>query len=131
MNLYPVDNAIASPDTIRHDWFPREMTSEKRLQKFHSDDVSQTVYLDLPISSGHISCTGKMAYVSQTPWVYSGTVRENIVFGMPFCEEKYNAIVEVCDLKKDLTSFPKNDLTEIGQRFFWGDILFLNLEPRS
>ena len=71
---------------------------------------------ELPISSGHISCTGKMAYVSQTPWVYSGTVRENIVFGMPFCEEKYNAIVEVCDLKKDLTSFPKNDLTEIGQR---------------
>ena len=35
---------------------------------------------------------------------------------MPFCEETYNAIVEVCDLKKDLTSFPKNDLTEIGQR---------------
>ena len=57
-----------------------------------------------------------MAYVSQTPWVYSGTVRENIVFGIPFIEEKYFKIVEVCDLAKDLSSFPKGDLTEIGQR---------------
>ena len=24
----------------RHHWFPREMTSEKRAQKFHTDDVS-------------------------------------------------------------------------------------------
>ena len=71
---------------------------------------------ELPISSGEISCIGKVAYVSQTPWVYSGTVRENIVFGMPFIEEKYNKIVVVCDLVKDLTSFPKRDLTEIGQR---------------
>ena len=23
----------------RHDWFPREMTSEERAQKFHTDDV--------------------------------------------------------------------------------------------
>ena len=24
----------------RHHWFPREMTSEKRVQKFHTDDLS-------------------------------------------------------------------------------------------
>ena len=75
-----------------------------------------TILEELPISSGQSSCIGKMAYVSQTPWVYSGTVRENIVFGMPFVEEKYFKIVEVCDLAKDLSSFPKGDLTEIGQR---------------
>ena len=75
-----------------------------------------TILEELPISSGLSSCIGKMAYVSQTPWVYSGTVRENIVFGMPFVEEKYFKIVEVCDLAKDLSSFPKGDLTEIGQR---------------
>ena len=71
---------------------------------------------ELPVFSGQVSCIGKMAYVSQTPWVYSGTVRENIIFGMPFIEEKYNRIIEVCDLRKDLTTFPKHDQTEIGQR---------------
>ena len=71
---------------------------------------------ELPISSGHVCCIGKMSYISQMPWVYSGTVRENIVFGMPFVEEKYKKILEVCDLEKDLSGFPKRDLTEIGQR---------------
>ena len=71
---------------------------------------------ELPVFSGEVSCIGKIAYVSQTPWVYSGTVRENIIFGMPFIEEKYNKVIEVCDLDKDFQSFPKRDLTEIGQR---------------
>ena len=75
-----------------------------------------TILGEIPISSGQMSCIGKMAYVSQTPWVYSGTVRENVVFGMPFVEEKFNKIIEVCDLGKDLSRFPKRDLTEIGQR---------------
>ena len=75
-----------------------------------------TILGEIPISSGQMSCTGKMAYVSQTPWVYSGTVRENVVFGMPFVEEKFNKIIEACDLGKDLSRFPKRDLTEIGQR---------------
>ena len=61
-------------------------------------------------------CIGKMAYVSQTPWVFSGTVIENIVFGMQFAEEKYKKVIEVCDLGKDIDSFPKRDQTEIGQR---------------
>ena len=30
------------PISRRHLWFPREMTSEKRVQKFHTDDASLT-----------------------------------------------------------------------------------------
>jgi len=71
---------------------------------------------ELPVFSGRISCTGQTAYVSQTPWVFSGTMRENIVFGMQFTEEKYKKVIEVCDLGKDIQRFPKGDLTEIGQR---------------
>ena len=71
---------------------------------------------ELPVFSGEVSCIGKIAYVSQTPWVYSGTLRENIIFGIPFIAEKYNKVIEVCDLEKDFKSFPKHDLTEIGQR---------------
>ena len=71
---------------------------------------------ELPISSGKISCIGKIAYISQSPWVYSGTLRENIVFGTRFAEQKYNKVIEVCDLQKDIARFTKHDLTEIGQR---------------
>ena len=71
---------------------------------------------ELSVSSGEISCTGKIAYASQTPWVYSGTLLDNIVFGMKFDEQKYCKVIEVCDLGKDIASFPKQDQTEIGQR---------------
>ena len=75
-----------------------------------------TILGEIPISSGKMSCNGKMAFVSQTPWVYSGTVRDNIVFGKEFHEQKYRKVIEVCDLEKDIASFTKRDLTEIGQR---------------
>ena len=75
-----------------------------------------TILGEISISSGKMSCIGKMAFVSQIPWVYSGTVRDNIVFGKDFHEQKYNKVIEVCDLEKDVESFKKRDLTEIGQR---------------
>ena len=71
---------------------------------------------EIPIFSGKIYCVGKMAFVSQIPWVYSGTLRENTVFGKEFHEPKYMKVIEVCDLEKDIASFTKRDLTEIGQR---------------
>ncbi|KAJ7370410.1 hypothetical protein OS493_032300 [Desmophyllum pertusum] len=49
------------------------------------------------------------------PWVFSGTVRENILFGLPFNKEKFQH-VDICGLTKDLTDFTNGDLKEIGQR---------------
>ena len=75
-----------------------------------------SILKELPVSSGKISCIGKIAFVSQMPWVYAGTVRENIIFGNHFDVQRYNKVIEVCDLQKDIARFTKHDLTEIGQR---------------
>ena len=71
---------------------------------------------ELPLHEGAISYQGKVAYVPQIPWVFSGTIRENILFGLPFNKEKFQHVVEVCALTKDLTDFTNGDLTVIGQR---------------
>ncbi|KAJ7322782.1 hypothetical protein OS493_032967 [Desmophyllum pertusum] len=71
---------------------------------------------ELPLNKGLISFHGKVAYVPQIPWVFSGTVRENILFGLPFNEKKFQHVVHVCGLTKDMTAFTNGDLTEIGQR---------------
>ena len=71
---------------------------------------------ELPVSTGQTLCLGKIAYVSQTPWVFSGTMRENILFGKTFVQQKYFEIIQACDLTVDISRFPKGDLTEIGQR---------------
>ena len=71
---------------------------------------------ELPLCEGKISYHGRVAYVPQIPWVFSGTIRENILFGRPFEQEKFQTVIEVCSLTKDLAAFSKGDLTEIGQR---------------
>ena len=71
---------------------------------------------ELPVVSGKMSSSNNIAYVSQTPWVFSGTVRENIVFGRHFNEEKYHKALQVCNLLEDIGHFAKGDLTRIGER---------------
>ena len=36
---------------------------------------------ELPPSQGKVNVHGRIAYVSQQPWVFPGTVRSNILFG--------------------------------------------------
>ena len=71
---------------------------------------------EISVCEGTISYYGKVSYVPQIPWTFSGTVRENILFGLPFNEEKFQQIVDICGLTKDLAAFSNGDLTEIGQR---------------
>lgn len=57
---------------------------------------------------------GSVAYVGQTPWLESASFRDNILFGLPFVEERYNKVIEVCALKKDLGILTDGDKTELG-----------------
>ncbi|XP_068752769.1 ATP-binding cassette sub-family C member 4-like [Montipora capricornis] len=69
-----------------------------------------------PLHKGSISYHGKVAYVPQIPWVFSGSIRENVLFGLAFNEEKFQQVVHICELTRDLANFANGDLTEIGQR---------------
>ena len=42
---------------------------------------------ELLITNGTVKYSGNLAYVSDTPWVFPGTIRENILFGLPYSEE--------------------------------------------
>ena len=50
--------------------------------------------------SGSVEIKGRVLYASQEPWVFSGTLRENILFGQPYRWEWYNTVVEACTLDK-------------------------------
>ncbi|GMN37023.1 hypothetical protein TIFTF001_006472 [Ficus carica] len=71
---------------------------------------------EIPKLSGTVSVYGSTAYVSQTSWIQSGTVRDNILYGKPMEKDKYEKAIEACALDKDINSFDHGDLTEIGQR---------------
>ncbi|KAL2617380.1 hypothetical protein AAZV13_08G181400 [Glycine max] len=71
---------------------------------------------EIPKISGIVSVCGTLAYVSQTPWIQSGTIRDNILYGKPMDETRYGYTIKVCALDKDIDGFRHGDLTEIGQR---------------
>jgi ABC-type Mn2+/Zn2+ transport system ATPase subunit len=56
------------------------------------------------------------AYAPQTPWTALGTVRDNIVFGLPFDEAFYRQVIFACALEPDLQIMTLGDQTWIGER---------------
>ncbi|KAF9973901.1 hypothetical protein BGZ73_002829 [Actinomortierella ambigua] len=57
-----------------------------------------------------------VAYVSQQAWLQNATIRNNILFGSPYEEERYNEVIRVCALERDLEIFEDGDKTEIGEK---------------
>ncbi|KAL9636160.1 MAG: hypothetical protein Q9164_002999, partial [Protoblastenia rupestris] len=55
-----------------------------------------------------------IAFVAQIPWIENATIRENILFGLPYDAGRYNRVVNCCALKKDLDVLPDGDHTDIG-----------------
>lgn len=66
--------------------------------------------------SGAVKISGTKAYVPQSPWILSGNVKENILFGNPYDSTRYERTVQACALVKDFQLFSAGDLTEIGER---------------
>ncbi|XP_023235793.1 multidrug resistance-associated protein 4-like isoform X3 [Centruroides sculpturatus] len=71
---------------------------------------------EIPITSGEVSVKGKISYASQESWVFNATIKENILFGEEYQEDKYKEILHITALEKDISLFPKGDLTIVGER---------------
>ena len=67
-------------------------------------------------TSGLITCPETIVYVPQKAWVFSGTLRENILFGQPYNEHRYTRIIKACALVEDIQQFPNGDQTIVGER---------------
>ncbi|KAF8157929.1 multidrug resistance-associated ABC transporter [Crassisporium funariophilum] len=59
---------------------------------------------------------GGVAYAAQESWVQNETIRENILFGSPFDETRYNKVIKQCALERNLELFEAGDSTDVGER---------------
>ncbi|KAJ4455061.1 putative Multidrug resistance-associated protein 9 [Paratrimastix pyriformis] len=66
--------------------------------------------------AGEVAIGGTLSYCAQQAWITNGTVRENILFGMPFDEERYRRAVEVCALEPDFKILAAGDQTALGEK---------------
>ena len=71
---------------------------------------------EVPKISGILKLCGTKAYVAQSPWIQSGKIEENILFGKEMDRERYERVLDACSLKKDLEALSFGDQTVIGER---------------
>ncbi|KAJ9539613.1 hypothetical protein OSB04_026119 [Centaurea solstitialis] len=71
---------------------------------------------EVPIIEGNLQVYGSIAYVSQSAWIQTGSIRDNILFGSAMDDRRYQETIEKCSLVKDLELLAYGDLTEIGER---------------
>ena len=75
-----------------------------------------TILRELPLLSGQIDVEGTLSYASQYPWSFNESVRNNILFGMDYDQKKYDEVIQVCALQRDLTLMPFGDRTLVGEK---------------
>ncbi|KAF9921984.1 hypothetical protein FBU30_007941 [Linnemannia zychae] len=66
--------------------------------------------------SGTMSYGGSIGYCPQSAWIQNATVKDNILFGLPFDEARYARVIKDCALERDIQILPDGDQTEIGER---------------
>ncbi|KAF9430037.1 hypothetical protein BGZ94_008563 [Podila epigama] len=71
---------------------------------------------DMYKRTGSVKVYGKIAYAPQQTWIINATLKDNIVFGLDFDQQKYDRIVHAAGLLPDIAMLPAGDLTEIGER---------------
>ncbi|KAF4548072.1 ABC transporter-like protein 8 [Elsinoe fawcettii] len=76
----------------------------------------QALLGELDLLSGElIRPSSAVAYCSQTPWLQSMSIRDNILFGHPYDDARYKQTLQACALVPDLASFQHGDLSPIGE----------------
>eukprot|EP00047_Mylnosiga_fluctuans_P021846 m.109714 g.109714 ORF g.109714 m.109714 type:complete len:1474 (+) comp9049_c0_seq5:48-4469(+) len=71
---------------------------------------------DMEKKGGSVTIPMSTAYVPQQAWIQNATVRDNILFGLPFDPQRYAQTISACALEADLLILPAGDLTEIGEK---------------
>ncbi|KAF8885695.1 multidrug resistance-associated ABC transporter [Gymnopilus junonius] len=79
------------------------------LGEIHFIPTSLDSWYNLPRSGG-------VAYAAQESWVQNETIKDNILFGSPYDEERYQKVIYQCGLKRDLELFEAGDMTEVGEK---------------
>ncbi|KAI8320345.1 hypothetical protein GQ54DRAFT_298726 [Martensiomyces pterosporus] len=78
--------------------------------------VGGQIIIPTTVAQKNAMALDNIAYVSQEAWLRNATIRENILFGEPYIQSRYEQVLRICALKPDLRIFVAGDQTEVGER---------------
>lgn len=72
--------------------------------------------LELSNNNEKFTRNGLVAYVSQTPWIVNGSIRDNILFGQAYQRESFETVLSACQLQEDIERLPNREHTVVGEK---------------
>uniref|UniRef100_A0AAQ5ZZH2 ATP-binding cassette, sub-family C (CFTR/MRP), member 2 n=1 Tax=Amphiprion ocellaris TaxID=80972 RepID=A0AAQ5ZZH2_AMPOC len=67
-------------------------------------------------TKGFVNILGSLAFVPQQAWIQNATLKDNILFGSPDEETRFQKVIDSCALTPDLELLPGGVQTEIGEK---------------
>ena len=64
---------------------------------------------------GDVKIGGFIGLCPQQAWILNASIRDNILFGSPYDEGKYQQVIFQCALQSDIEGFPDGDMTFVGE----------------
>eukprot|EP00834_Sanchytrium_tribonematis_P003442 NODE_132_length_16614_cov_0.935392.p1 type:complete len:963 gc:universal NODE_132_length_16614_cov_0.935392:13581-16469(+) len=78
--------------------------------------ILQAIIGEMRRLHGDVELNGTVGYAPQIAWIMNGSLKDNILFGLPFDADRYKNAVNFSCLKHDLEILPDGDRTEIGEK---------------
>ena len=72
---------------------------------------------------GDVQVAGSVAYTGQSAWILNRTLRDNVVLAGSYEEAAYRRVLQSCALLPDLRTLPAGDMTEIGEKVCFNEII--------
>ncbi|PQE04057.1 metal resistance YCF1 protein [Rutstroemia sp. NJR-2017a BVV2] len=77
--------------------------------------LCKAILEEMIITQGSVEKYGSVAYAAQKPWIFNGTIKDNIVFGSAWDPDFYRVTIESCALKHDLEALVDGDQSRVGE----------------
>lgn len=71
---------------------------------------------ELILHNGYVRVVGTISYCDQKPWILNASVKDNILFGKPYDEVRFQQAIHSASMEDDIRVLPGGILTEIGER---------------
>ncbi|CAF4409046.1 unnamed protein product [Rotaria magnacalcarata] len=76
----------------------------------------QTLTNEITFLNGSIQLQDSFCYVPQEPWIFSSTVKENIIFGEEYNSKKFQRVIQAVALDTDFIQLPNGANTLVGDQ---------------
>ena len=64
---------------------------------------------------GSCEIRGRISYAAQEPWIFSATIRHDILCGSNYDPQRYKRVIEASALEEDLMLLPQGDQTVVAE----------------